>query len=149
MSCFNTEIIQKYIDGEVSQEKAALIIEHIADCEKCAAAVKQQRQLSAGIIEAINLLAMPKKETPAFVTPASNRKKLSATIKNAVFYISAACIILFISVILFKKEPANKPHISIIHSIGLEVDANKPVTKQEIIIYVIDENGNMTEYDFN
>jgi len=149
MNCIKTEIIQKYNDNEIIPEEAALIEEHISGCKKCAAAIKQQRQLSDSIIEAVNLLAMAKTEIPTFVAPASRRKKLSATIKKAVYYISAACILLYILVIQLKKEPEKTHQMSIIHNIGLEVDANKPVTKQEIVIYVIDENGNMTEYDFN
>ena len=149
MICFKTEIIQKYIDGEISPEEAALVEEHISDCEKCAAAVEQQKRLSDGIKKAINLLAIDKKEIPAFIAPAGHLKKPFKTIKRAAFYISAACILLLILVILPKKEPENKHQISIIHSIGPEVDANRPVTKQEIVIYVIDENGNITEHHFN
>jgi hypothetical protein len=66
------------------------------------------------------------------------------TIKRAAIFISAACILLFIMLILPKRVPENQHQISIIHSIGPEVDANKPVTRQEIVFYVIDENGNIT-----
>lgn len=149
MNCINSEIIQKYIDEEILPEESALIEEHISSCEKCAAVVKQKRQLSDGIIKAVNLLAKDKKEIPAFAAPVSCKKMLSAAMKKAVYYISAACILLFLLVILFKKDPGNNHQISIVHSIGPEVDANKPITKQEIIIYVIDENGRMTEHEFN
>ncbi|MGF1587096.1 MAG: anti-sigma factor family protein [Bacteroidales bacterium] len=149
MRCIKTEIIQKYIDGEISPEETALIEEHISDCEKCAAAVEQQKRMSDGIIKAINLFALDNKEIPAFVAPSVGLKKPLKTIKRAAFYISAACILLFILLILPKGVPENHHQISIIHSIGPEVDANKPVTRQEIVVYVIDENGNIIEHHFN
>jgi predicted anti-sigma-YlaC factor YlaD len=149
MKCIKTEKIQKYIDREISPEEAALIEEHISDCEKCATAVEQQKRFSNGIIKAINLIATDNKEIPSFVAPSGRLKKPFKTIKRAAIFISAACILLFILLILPKKVPENQHQISIIHSIGPEVDANKPVTRQEIVFYVIDENGNINEHRFN
>jgi predicted anti-sigma-YlaC factor YlaD len=149
MNCIKAEVIQKYVDGEIPRAEAALIEEHISGCEKCAAAIIQQSHFTDRVIEAVNSLAPAGKEATPFVAPASRQKRPSATIRKAVYYISAACILLFILIIQLKKEPGNDHQISIIHIIGPEVDANKPVTKQEIIIYVIDENGSMTEYELN
>jgi predicted anti-sigma-YlaC factor YlaD len=149
MNCIKTEVIQKYVDGELSRAEAALIEEHISGCQKCSAAVEQQRQLSDRIIKAVNLLAPAGKEIPPFAAPAGRRKLVSGNIRKAVYYISAACVLLVIMLIQFKKEPENSPQISIIHTISPEVDANKPFTRQEIVVYVIDENGNVTEYEFN
>jgi hypothetical protein len=149
MSCFKIEMIQKYIDGEASSEEATLIEMHVSDCEKCAAEVEQQKRLSAGIKKAIGLITIDNQEIPAFVAPAPVLLNRLKTIKKVVYFISAACILLFAIIFMPKNESENKHQIAIIHSVGPEVDANKPVTKQEIIIYVIDENGNVTEHHFN
>jgi predicted anti-sigma-YlaC factor YlaD len=146
MNCINSEIIQKYIDGETSPKDISVIEKHIAECEKCAAAVNNQRLLSTGIKNAMNLLVTEKPEIPTFVASEGRPKKRYITTKRIIYSLSAACVLFVVFIVVHKKEPKVQEQITIINSFGTDYDANRPVAQQEMVIKVIDSEGKVTEY---
>ena len=146
MSCIKVDMIQHYIDGESTPNNAATIEQHIADCKRCAEAVMHQKRLSAGVIHALNHLTTETNDVPAFVRPETHINKRFTTLKKIVYSVAAACILLFVFLFLHKKETPSTYQITYIQSFGQNVDANKPITQQELVINIIDENGNVTEY---
>jgi hypothetical protein len=146
MSCIKTDIIQKYIDGEISSIEIALIEKHIADCKKCAAEVEHQRLLSLSIKKAINLLAKDKKEIPAFDAPEGRFKKRFVTTRRIIYSISVACVLFVVLMVAHKKKPKIQEQLTIFNSFGSYFDANLPITQQKMVIRVIDSNGKITEY---
>jgi predicted anti-sigma-YlaC factor YlaD len=146
MSCIKNDIIQKYIDGEATPKEVALIKKHIVNCEKCAVKVDNQQRLVAGIKKAINLLTVESKVIPKLVISPNYIKRRFLTRKRFIYSISAACILMFVFVFLHKKKPENHNQITIVYSLEPVVDANLPITKQQLVINVIDSKGNVTEY---
>jgi hypothetical protein len=147
MRCIKNDLIQKYIDGETSPKEVVLIEKHIEICEKCTAKVDEQRKLSSVIKKAINLLSEKTAGIPVFIMPVEGNKKRYFTVRKLVYVVSAACILLFISIISLKKEPENHTEIILIEPVfAPEFDANLPVSQQQIVITIIDSKGNRTEY---
>jgi hypothetical protein len=49
-------------------------------------------------------------------------------------------------VILFQSKTPPQQEIVVIHSCDQEINANKPVTQQQMVIQIIDNGGKITEY---
>ncbi len=147
MSCFKKDIIQKYIDGECTASEAAQIEKHLADCESCSAKVDFQRRLASGIKKAINLLSQENKGIPAISVPDKVIRKRFLAVNRLAYTVAAACIIVFVMILTHKKEPGNQAEIIMIEpGFATEFDANRPVSEQQMIMTIIDSEGNKTEY---
>lgn len=146
MTCINNEIIQKYIDGEATPKEIVRIEKHIIKCEKCALKVVNLRDMANKIKTAINLLAEDTIVIPSIAIPPALNKKRSFTTRRIIYTIAAACILLFIVVISQKKEPENQPVTTIEPGFALDIDANRPVSQQSLVITIIDSEGNVSEY---
>jgi hypothetical protein len=147
MSCIRKSIIQKYIDGEASPIEFIHVERHTAVCEKCAAKLTHQQQLAYGAKKALNLLSEETLPVPAMVLPVNHDKKRVFTIRRLAQMAIAACVLLFIIVIIQKKEPEKQAEIILIEpGFAPEFDANRPVSQQQIVITIIDTEGNKSEY---
>jgi len=148
MNCIRKDIIQKYIDGEATPGEMALVNEHSKDCEKCAQQITYQKKMAAGIKKSIDLLAEDAKDIPTLkTTDTTAGKSHFLTLRRIIYSISAACLLLFFIVICHKENVSVIPNqVTIVHCLGSDIDANRPVTEQPIVIHVIDANGNVTEY---
>ena len=146
MNCIKDYIIQKYIDGEATQSEALLVENHIKTCEKCAVKVNNQRKLAASIKKGINLLEKDSFEIPGFLIPSKTINNNSSKDKRLFYIIAAASILLFLFVLRPKNESASQMENSIEIGYTMEVDANRPVSKFPLVIYIIDANGNIYEY---
>ncbi len=147
MKCINHDLIQKYIDREASPAEIARVEEHITICEQCAAKLNHQSKLASEIRKLMNLDAAYVIETPVFIKPRGDIRKPVYTIKRLAFEFSAACFVLV--VIFFSQK--NGPHLingitNIIPAFATEIDANRPVTQQQMVITIIDPEGNVSEY---
>lgn len=149
MICINDDIIQKYIDGEVSPKEISLIENHIASCNNCAKRIENQRILSTYVKKAINLLSKDTIEVPKFEIPSKNIKKHFLTPKRLYYTIAAACVLLFVIVITQKKEIKNDDEIKIDIGSIMDVDANRTVSQLPLVISIIDSKGNISEYIIN
>ena len=50
---------------------------------------------------------------------------------------------------MVQQNKSNNDSMILYYSMDYEVDANKPITEQEMVMYIIDENGNTVENEFN
>ena len=149
MNCISDEIIQKYIDGEVPEDESVLIKQHLESCKSCADRVEERIRLSENIKSAINSIVDNHQDIPAF----DHGRKVSGKpsfIRKPVFIIAstvaAACIVLFILVFRTEqKTPAQRqlPQVSIYN---YEIDANKPLSGQPLIIHVAGPDGKQMDY---
>lgn len=144
MNCIDEQLLQKYIDGECTENEKTLVKQHLSDCTICAHALAEKEELSVEIKWAINSLTNGNVEIPAFknTNPISKGKNL----KLIIYSLSAACILLFILFFVDKKIEFNQKEITIVQSIPREVDANRPASEQEFVIEVYDGKGNYKEY---
>jgi predicted anti-sigma-YlaC factor YlaD len=146
MSCINDDIIQKYVDGETTPEEVALIEKHIVNCEKCTEKVENQRRLADSIKKALDLLVEDPVEIPMIrATPSQSRKRLIPG-KKLIYSLSAACILIFVLFITQNKKHRIENEEIIVHSLDWEYDANRTITQQQMVINIIDLEGNVTEY---
>jgi len=148
MNCIKKDLIQKYIDGETSPRETARVNEHAKACEQCARQINHQRKLAMDIKRAVNLLAEDPISIPALPktdTPAVNAHFL--TRRRIIYSISAASLLLFCIIICHKENgPEIRNQITVVHCLSSEIDANRPITEQPIVINVIDASGKVTEY---
>jgi predicted anti-sigma-YlaC factor YlaD len=147
MSCIKKAAIQKYIDRECAPSNAARIEKHIADCKSCSARVDHQRKVASGVKKAMSLLSQENKGIPSINVPDNPTRKRLITVRRLAYTVAAACIILFVIIISQKREPLNQAEIIMIEpGFATEFDANLPVSQQQMIITIIDSEGNKTEY---
>lgn len=150
MKCFDEELIQRYIDNEVSSEELASIEGHLKECSVCREAVDEQRKISEEVRCVINLLCrdVVDIEAPAFEMPPKNKRNRRAIFCWSIGAASAACLLFFVS-LFFKQEAeieASDEAIFYFHNAENEFDANRSVMQQDIVIKIIDYNGETSEY---
>ncbi len=146
MSCLKDDLIQKYIDGEATVQEIARIKDHIGGCKGCATKIANQRKLAGGIKNAINRFHDRPAEVPELV-PVQGRTGKSFSRRRMIIYdLAAACIVLFILIVFRNKVPEPQNMIMMVPAFAGDVDANQPVSKQSMIIQVIDADGHVSEY---
>lgn len=148
MSCISDGDIQRYIDAEMPRDEAAYVIEHIATCHSCAIKIEQQRKLADGF-KRIMSYTIPEStyQVPAFRLNTAAQMKPVYSVKRLFWEISAACLVLFI--LIFSQTKYSGTGIGTIQnypSTAIEIDANRPITDQPMVITIIDADGNITEY---
>ncbi len=144
MNCIDEQLLQKYLDGECTENEKTVVKQHLAGCTVCAYALAEKEELSVEIKRAINSLAIENIEIPAFKK--TNTTSTGKNLKLTIYSLSAACILLFILFFVDKKIEFNQKEITIVQCIPREVDANRPASEQEFVIEVYDGKGNYTEY---
>jgi predicted anti-sigma-YlaC factor YlaD len=144
MICSNEQLLQKYIDGECTEFERTEVKLHLLDCPACARKYGERQRLSSDIKRAINTLNIENIEIPAF----KNKKAISPkrNVKLFIYSLSAACILVFVLLLVDKKIDSHQREITIVQSIPMEVDANRPASEQEFVIEVYDGKGHRTEY---
>ena len=146
MRCISSETIQTYIDGEASPKQVQIIGRHLAGCPECTARVDDQRNLARGIKNAVHLLNDDRIQIPLIALHRRPEKKRQVVDKRLFYYVSAACILLFLVMITSREGSVNQERITIVSDSEWEVDANLPISQQELILKVADGRGNTTEY---
>ena len=148
MRCISSETIQTYIDGEASPKQVQIIERHLAGCPECTAQVDDQRNLARGIKNAVHLLNDDRIQIPLIALHGRPEKKRRVMVadKRFFYYVSAACMLLFLVMITSREESVNQERITIVSDSDWEVDANRPISQQELILKVADGRGNTTEY---
>lgn len=144
MICIDEQLLQKYIDGECTENEKRMVKQHLSDCPACAQKYDERQRFSSGIKQAINNLNSENIEIPTF----KNRNTISPkkNIKLIIYSLSAACILFFVLFFVDKKIDSHQREITIVQSIPMEVDANRPASEQEFVIEVYDGKGHRTEY---
>ena len=147
MKCIDDVLIQKYIDGEATQEETDFIENHIKLCSVCAENTEKQKELAVYLKREVNRLVGNEKmiTIPEFVLPAAQVKPVRRKVKKWIYSAAAACLLLFaVTYIGFRKEPAQEEYV-LLFDIGTEFDANKPISQQDMTITIIDLNNNTIE----
>jgi hypothetical protein len=153
MNCINEENIQKYIDGELKQPEIVLLEQHLNQCGPCSEKVGSQRSLSINMKSTINSLVDENIVIPAFEP--SNHIVHQTFIKRNKYVISISALIAAASLLLFfgifrKGQNTKKDEqLLFISTLYYEVDANRPVTKQPLLIHITKPDGNQIDYIMN
>jgi predicted anti-sigma-YlaC factor YlaD len=144
MICIDEQLLQKYIDGECQEKERTVVKLHLLDCPACTQKYEERQKLSEGIKGAINTLNIERIEIPIF----KNKDTISPrkNIKLIIYSLSAACILLFVLFLVDKKIDSHQREITIVQSIPMQVDANRPASDQEFVIEVYDGKGQRSEY---
>lgn len=146
MSCLSSSIIQKYIDGEASLMEATMVETHLVACGACSLKVADGRRSAANLKSALDILVPDDAiKVPVFNVPA--KKRSLPTAKVLILVVSAACILAFILMVPYFRNHKAQEQITLVHCIEQqEVDANRSISEQQIVINVIDKDGRVTEF---
>ena len=148
MTCISIEMIQKYIDNEVTPEEVALIENHVIQCKTCAAKIKMQLKLATYAKNSINMLADETIDIPEFVNPLLHKKRHIITTRRLVYSVAVACILLFFLIIFKTKGTADEKNVYFMQLVEYDYDANRTLLEQQMIIEIIDPEGKVSEYFF-
>ena len=148
MSCIKTELIQKYIDKAASAKETETVGKHLAVCRECTARLAEMQRRAGEVKKALNILAGDEVAIPGFIAPVGiSKTSETAGIKRYVFALLAASALIFaVMTVVFKLETRTSQQIVVVHPAGREINANQTVTKQQMVINIIDANGKVTAY---
>ena len=146
MSCIDADLIQKYIDVELTPEEVVIIENHLKQCKTCSTEVRKQQKLAAHVKSRLNMLAEEAFDIPEFKIPQLPKKKRTITSRRIIYSVAAACAVILL-LIIFPKEESGAENNEFFMQYGeYEYDANRTLSEQELIIEIIDPEGNLTEY---
>ena len=144
MKHIDIELIQKYIDNEAYRGEKAYVEEHLLSCAVCMNAVDEQRKLANEIRGLINNLCDEKIEIPEFKkTTINEKKKRRMILLWCAVATSAACVLAFL--FINPEERSSDEHKMLYFNNDYEFDANRTVSQQDIVIKIIDSEGNLSE----
>ena len=147
MNCFNEDLIQRYIDNEVSESEKQIIEEHIKVCNTCALKLKEQKNLSSFVLDEINSIYIENKTIPKINIEQNEAKVIK--LKDFIISLSVACTII-IGLFFFTNYNDNETNnSSIVQNIEFDIDANKIITEQDMIITVVGPDGEVSEILIN
>lgn len=142
MNCISEQLLQKFVDGECTENEKSELEQHFAKCTECTQRITERKKLSEEIKQEINLLTTENIEIPVFKLKETDSGK---RLKIFIYSLSAASIILFVLFFAEKKIESKSNRITILQSIPLEIDANRPASEQDFVIQVFDGYGGRTE----
>jgi len=146
MKCFNEEFIQKYIDYELSMPEKTMFEEHVETCEACFRAFQQHSKLVENFKQAMGLIADENIIIPPIKTKQTRKNTKAPKLKKLVYTLSAACIMLLIMIVLKNDANETTEDNNLYHRTEFYVDANQPLTEQELVIQTVNPEGEVTEY---
>lgn len=146
MSCITNELIQKYIDDEISLEESVSVKQHLANCEFCESKLIAQQNLVIDIKSTLNLLTENTIDIPPMVLPFQVNRRRLVLKRRLVYALSAACVLLFFVMIFPTNRDLKQNEISMLQSFDEDYDANLPFSQQKMIINVVDPTGKVIEF---
>jgi len=145
MNCIDEELLQKYINHECTDIEKTEVEQHLLACDTCSQRLATREKLYAEIKSALNSLNRDEIVIPPFRN--TRTRLVNRNINILIYSLSAACILLFGLIIVDEEFQSNQNEITIVQSVPLEVDANRPASEQEFVIEVYDGQRQRTEYD--
>ena len=158
MKCIDTDILQKYLDGEVSTDEKTGVETHLATCNLCSFRLAQLQGRAERIKSLLNTQSDVEVVLPPL--PSNMNGKLSVNVldveapgetrvkrpllKRWTIGLTAACLLGM--VFLYKPlvcRGENQEMIRMQRQI-VEVDANSPYSEQETVMTIVDESGKVT-----
>jgi uncharacterized membrane protein YvbJ len=144
MRCISDELIQKVVDKETSEKENSIIQSHITTCSKCAKKIKERKYAANRIKELIGSLNKNEIQLPKFQEPENQKKTIQIHLKMVIAIVFAACVLIFF--LVFYQKPTDE--IEYVYSYDVEsvYNANLPLSKQEMVIEIIDSKGKLIKY---
>lgn len=142
MNCMNKIEIQKYIDKECSANEKIAIEAHLLECNSCTQNLRLQDEQSSSIKKALAQLNASNLSIPEFRKPV--KTKFQKIEHYIIYSLSAACLLLFVLIFVDKVNPKKQNQLALMPT--WEIDSNRPITEQAIMVSVTDPNGNSTEF---
>ena len=129
-------LIQKYIDGELTEKEIQAIELHLADCASCRRKVDDQRAFSEKVKHSLENPVPDKIEIPPFSIKEETVSKDRAVRIAIISSLATACAValLFVIVNLVNSRPKPIEPFYDYYSIE-EYDANKPFSEQKFAFY--------------
>lgn len=158
MNCIDTDILQKYLDGEVSTDEKTGVEAHLSSCDLCTFRLAQLQGRSERIKNVLNFGLDSAAVVPPLPSYMNGKLSVNGTdvkatdetrakrplLKRWTIGLSAACVLGL--VFLYKPlvcRGENQEMVRMQREI-VEVDANRPYSDQETVMTVIDESGNVS-----
>jgi hypothetical protein len=148
MTCLQTELIQKYIDGEASSREIKQIEFHIGICSNCVEKIEARKQLIGHIKDVVGQRIGEQMQIPLFINPERHQcKTLMVPVRRMLYVVSAASVLVLIGLFVYRQHTKITPEQHLIgYRLDEFVDANRPITDQPMVVTITDADGNMVEY---
>ncbi|QZE15781.1 zf-HC2 domain-containing protein [Halosquirtibacter laminarini] len=137
MTCINEDLIQRYIDTEVTSEEKAYIENHLQSCEYCNKQVEQQRQLAAHLKGMISQFQSSNIEIPPFEEIKKTGHLFRYHKRKVVGALLVAASIV-ISCFLFQPKEEKQKNYLITYDLEQSLDANLPLEEQNLHFQIIE-----------
>lgn len=144
MNCPSDEFIQMIIDGEVPETDTRLL-SHVKSCSICAERLAEQQELARSVKESMNSVVGDLPETPAFMGTKMNRRQSAKMLYRIIIPLAAASILFLFFISPFGKGTEEPVKVLVLSGVDGEIDANLPLSDQEIEIFFYDENGRLIQ----
>lgn len=158
MKCIDTDILQKYLDGEATTDEKTGVEAHLTTCELCTFRLAQLQGRSERVKKLLNYGMDMEAALPSLPSNLNGKLPVNTTdvkatddtrakrplLKRWTIGLSAACLLGL--VFLYRPldcRSANKDFVRMQREI-VEVDANQPYEDQETTLSIIDSEGNVT-----
>lgn len=139
MKCYSETFIQKYIDGELPIKDASQFEVHSIDCQMCARNLDIQQKRTRAFKSIINTMASDEVDVPTFSVPVLKCKSKFSRYQSLISIVAAAAVI--IVALIFSPFFCENNNVIVVQNITDEVDANKPISEQQLSILVVDPSG--------
>jgi hypothetical protein len=117
--------------------------QHESACGDCKARIEHKRSVSAGITQAINVLAKEVPHVPDLNVPEVQKNRSIALLRRALIPVAAACLVLLL--FLFTIDRNGQPEVEKAPLKNWEYNANMPISNQDLIIQITDAEGKVLE----
>lgn len=144
MRCISDDLIQKYVDNEISAKEKARIDGHLAHCSECAEKIEERREKANRIKELISSLHRDEIQVPAFREPERSNRQFIRRFDKVIYAAAAACLLVLF--IIFLQKPEDDVKIIYSFDIDSEYNANLPLSEQEMVIEIFDSEGKLISY---
>lgn len=146
LTCLSEDVIQQWIDGELSTIRREQVHEHLNGCEECRDKVQQQQAWALAIKKA---LTTEEVEIPEFVpvneVPATRRFPL--WLKIAAVAIPAFCIV---QLLLHPEKTYQPSHDELLMYQSLsDMDANAAFQERVIVTTATNQEGEIVEFEIH
>ncbi len=131
-------LIQKYIDGELTEKECQAVESHLEDCASCRQKADEQRKLSEKMKQSLEKMVPADIEIPPFSVKKEMVSKERAVHIAIISSLSAACAMALLLLIISFFNSRTKPIEPFYDYYTIdEYDANKPFSEQELALYEI------------
>ncbi len=146
MRCIKTDLILKYMDKAATEKEAASVEKHLAVCRECTSRLTEMQQRGEAVREALNLLVGEDVAVPAFFAPAGIPESMAAKRRKiyVLGFVATSVLICLVITVMFTLKTPSQRQIIVVQTVDREINANQTVTKQQMVINIIDDDRKVT-----